>query len=1058
MNSNNNKPSSPRLPQARRAHFSQHETDPDYVGIDETLLRAATADQAYLHQQQQQQESQESLIRPALKSSSYSSRASGTPESTVRDSSARQQSLVAPPQDQEGLKASPPASQNPFVPGYSLAVPPSDPNLTDQRALLSMSVSPLQIPKRGVPNITYTDSPVKRTESPQQQQTTSSELPSSQRRAQFVLPDEKDEKEDEDEDDEETEVQNTSALRSCRDRRPTSALISALIGNESVKKEEAEEDERRPQLSPVQNPTLGSKAGFLSHKRPSMQYQEPSIFGQLQNTQTELPSMPQQPSQAHPHHRGTSEGMFSPAIAPGFDRSASGRSSSGAISGSKPHIQHYDPLLSPSMVQPYVPRTVSSSSNAKSSSLKPALVRHDQSYENMACELGLIGKERERDHQSMNRGGIRNRLAGLYDRVVSSEHHNKTHDTREEEVEMNDSTEEEAQSTVTPRRPTMTRASSLNRLSGATLMDRRESTASAAEDTPSPAFLSKRRKSMAFILGEDDEPIEPDDPRCTGQGRKSMDTRKEYDFVNRRASYSSDYADSIVRPRSRAMSLANFVAPLKGFGSNLEKAPRRESNHGSLQAHMAERQKLILKFARALMLFGAPSHRVESQLNALALVLSVDAQFIHFPGIVIASFGDIDHHTSECHFVKSKTDLALGHLSDVHKLYKGVISDTMTVAQGTQELNRLLKAAPEWSILSRVAFNAIRCGVMAPMNFGGSFVDAFLAGCFGGGLTFVQLYFAGNNPMFSNVFEITAAIIISFLARCLSTRSVFCYQATASAGLILVLPGYIILCGSLELASKNIIAGSVRMVYAIIYALFLGFGIAIGSDLYYWIDPSSRKTMWVPLNTQTEVHGSFTFANETMPHWSGEFTFSNGTKNALNTGAINCERLPDWPWYRQPLTPLLNILFVPVFSFLTCFALLHPFKSREVPVSVIIACAGYVVNLLANHYIFERSDVVSAIGSFAIGILGNVYSRLYGASAFTAMTVAILFLVPSGMAMAGGLAMTYKGSDGDLYSNGLSIGLRMVQVSIGITTGLFASALLVYMFGNKRKHAHLFAF
>lgn len=235
-------------------------------------------------------------------------------------------------------------------------------------------------------------------------------------------------------------------------------------------------------------------------------------------------------------------------------------------------------------------------------------------------------------------------------------------------------------------------------------------------------------------------------------------------------------------------------------------------------------------------------------------------------------------------------------------------------------------------------------------------------------------------------------------------------------------------CGSLELASKNMIAGSVRMVYAIIYSLFLGFGIAIGSDLYYFIDPQARKEMWLPLNTQTEVQGSFVFANETLPHWSGQFTFTNGTKNALNMGSINCERLAEWPWYRQPITPLWNILFVPLFSFLACFSLLHPFKSREVPVSIVIACIGYVTNLMANHYIFDRSDVVSAIGSFVIGLLGNAYSRLYDATAFTAMTVAILFLVPSGMAMAGGLAMTYKGSDGDLYSNGLSIGLRMVSV------------------------------
>jgi uncharacterized membrane protein YjjB (DUF3815 family) len=33
----------------------------------------------------------------------------------------------------------------------------------------------------------------------------------------------------------------------------------------------------------------------------------------------------------------------------------------------------------------------------------------------------------------------------------------------------------------------------------------------------------------------------------------------------------------------------------------------------------------------------------------------------------------------------------------------------------------------------------------------------------------------------------------------------------------------------------------------------------------------------------------------------------------------------------------------------------------------LIACLGYVANMAANHYIFDRSDVVSAIGAFVIG-------------------------------------------------------------------------------------------
>ena len=46
---------------------------------------------------------------------------------------------------------------------------------------------------------------------------------------------------------------------------------------------------------------------------------------------------------------------------------------------------------------------------------------------------------------------------------------------------------------------------------------------------------------------------------------------------------------------------------------------------------------------------------------------------------------------------------------------------------------------------------------------------------------------------------------------------------------------------------------------------------------------------------------------------------------------------------------------------------MQPIKSRQLPVMVVIGCMGYLTNTLANRYIFDRSDVVSAIGAFVIG-------------------------------------------------------------------------------------------
>ncbi|MCO5577658.1 hypothetical protein L7F22_031489 [Adiantum nelumboides] len=319
----------------------------------------------------------------------------------------------------------------------------------------------------------------------------------------------------------------------------------------------------------------------------------------------------------------------------------------------------------------------------------------------------------------------------------------------------------------------------------------------------------RRRASMAFTLGMDDEPMEDDDPRVTGKVRKSVQVKREQEemrSLNRRCSWSSEHGDPTVpmRPRRR-LSLASVAGRIMrrmsvtpddqeqdedGRYTKANRDPAKKIQYHV--AHVLQRQRFILKLARALMLFGAPSHRIESQLNATATVLEVDAQFIHFPGIVIASFGDFDSHTSETHFVKSKTDLALGSLHRVHNVYKKVVHDEMGVEEGAEELTAILHAKPVWSVSSRVLFSFIKCFIMAPLSFGGSIVDACIAGIFGGFLTFLQLHVAGKNQMYSNVFEISMAIIISFVSRGLSSTGVFCYQAIASSGVILVLPGYVV--------------------------------------------------------------------------------------------------------------------------------------------------------------------------------------------------------------------------------------------------------------------------
>jgi len=79
------------------------------------------------------------------------------------------------------------------------------------------------------------------------------------------------------------------------------------------------------------------------------------------------------------------------------------------------------------------------------------------------------------------------------------------------------------------------------------------------------------------------------------------------------------------------------------------KAKRKEQERFITQhvAAILERQQFIMKLARAFMMFGAPSHRLEAQMQATARVLEINCQVIYIPGVMLISFGDSATHTSD---------------------------------------------------------------------------------------------------------------------------------------------------------------------------------------------------------------------------------------------------------------------------------------------------------------------------------------------------------------------------------------------------------------------------
>ncbi|EXJ93469.1 hypothetical protein A1O1_01861 [Capronia coronata CBS 617.96] len=451
-------------------------------------------------------------------------------------------------------------------------------------------------------------------------------------------------------------------------------------------------------------------------------------------------------------------------------------------------------------------------------------------------------------------------------------------------------------------------------------------------------------------------------------------------------------------------------------------------------------RKYLKRLARALMAVGAPTHRLEEYMKTSARALSIDGDFLYLPGAMIVSINDKLTMSTEVTLVREMQNVDLGKFKDVYEVYKCVIHGKLTAEAGTEELETIRNGKPRnklhWVILA-YGVAAVAVGPFAfsarPVDFGPSFI----LGCM---LGFLQLVVGTRSTQFSHVFEVTATVIISFAARGLGSiyhhgKPVFCFSAIAQSSIALILPGYTVLCAALELQSKNLVSGSVRMVYAIIYSLFLGFGILIGTVIMGLIYPGAQSD-------------------------------------------VTCD-MPSWWNSNQHDYKLIYVRFIWVPIFAMCLAIINQAKWRQVPVMTLIACGGYQATYWISTQTANNVQVANAIGAFVIGCMANLYSRFFHGLAAAAMLPAIFVQVPSGLAASGSLVagvtsanqITGNATGVDVIGNGtagfldaqngssnstaysgtiFNVGYGMVQLAIGISVGLYLSALVVYPIGKRR--------
>ncbi|KAG0044977.1 hypothetical protein BGZ83_009753 [Gryganskiella cystojenkinii] len=408
-------------------------------------------------------------------------------------------------------------------------------------------------------------------------------------------------------------------------------------------------------------------------------------------------------------------------------------------------------------------------------------------------------------------------------------------------------------------------------------------------------------------------------------------------------------------------------------------------------ADILQRQDYVLRLARAMIKYGAPSHRLEDAVDHTARTLELNLQCVYLPNVMVIAFTDYETHTSETHLLKVSAGLDMFKFAQVHQILKMVTHESMPVEEAIMKLDAINAEKDLWPRWANILCYALASFCTAPMFFKGNWTDAGVAFAIGATVGLMN-WLSEKVPSYSHICEVTMSVLVAFVAEALHGQ--VCRSAVKMAGIVILLPGYTITCSILELSSRHMISGSVRLFYAIVFSLLLGYGLTIGAEIWGMFDRSSSEA----------------------------------------TVTSTCPQSLDVKW---------NILFVPVFACtLLVWLKAHP---RQWPLAVFLSTMGYAVSYSVATYAKVGTEVSSALAAFAIGFSGNVYQRVTHQLTFQAVVCAIFFLVPGSLGLKGAMAWFTQDMTG-----GVTFALQMVITAIAISVGLFASALVVYPMGKAR--------
>ncbi|TPX70149.1 hypothetical protein SpCBS45565_g01964 [Spizellomyces sp. 'palustris'] len=414
--------------------------------------------------------------------------------------------------------------------------------------------------------------------------------------------------------------------------------------------------------------------------------------------------------------------------------------------------------------------------------------------------------------------------------------------------------------------------------------------------------------------------------------------------------------------------------------------------------------QLLIDLNDALLAYGTPSHRMEALVDALGESLHVPVKVYYLPTYTLLHFlGPLPPGKREQHIVKTRGGWDFGKLQVLHALCKDLIRGRTNPAGAKKKLHDIRNMRDAWSELWIVAGYPVSAATSAIMFFNGNGWDALASGllaCIPGGMRLI----ANRFPSLWWTYEIICCALISTIAASISSTR--CYPSLLLSSVVTLLPGYTVTASVVEILTKNVISGSVRLCYTVVYLAAMAYGLTLA-----------------PLFYNVAVGNGF----QRRPP---------GVENACTAEQTIA------------VSHLWLILCVPLYIVSYNVYLKSP--PRQWPVMTLIGALGYGISYLSKRIWHAPPEINAFTSALGIGLASNMYARVTDDLSFHAITAGVFIQVPGSWGLRGMLALAYQEYDRSLYWN-----YSMLVICVGIGGAILMSNYMVWGFRLKNRRVPL---